>query len=439
VEDYASATTCTVVVNFSPLYPGLRMDAVEILGGSGSGSNLLDTAYISGIGEGPEAIFQPGTQSTVTSESGSDNFGDVAVDILGDVYVVDFPNHQVLKETLASGSYTQSAPFTSLSGPNGMAIDGAGDIYIADTASSKVYKETLVNGTYSQSTVGSGLNGPDGVAIDANGNVYIADTLNNRVLLETLSNGAYIQSVIASSLNNPWRVAVDVAGNVYITDTGNNQILLETLSNGSYTQSTIVSGLNSPHGVAVDGNGTIYIADTGNNRVIEEQLVNGSYVQTVLVSGLNAPRSVAIDELGNLYIADFGNNNLYKEDYSDPPSLSFASTKVNTTSSDSPQTVSLVNFGNTALTAVSPGITAPTDFPQVSGNSTDCTTSFSLTAATNCALRIDFHPLSTSSLSESFVLTDNNLNSTVVYRKHCRADDHVCAQHPAQWNGGIFL
>jgi sugar lactone lactonase YvrE len=415
VQTYASATTCTVVVNFSPLYPGLRKGAVQLLGGAGSGDNLLDTAYISGFGEGPEAIFQPGAQNTVTSEGGASNFDDVAVDILGNVYVVDFPNHQVLKETFASGSYTQSTAFSSLSGPKGMAIDGAGNIYIADTSAGAVYKETLVNGTYAQNTVVSGLNSPDGVAVDANGNVYIADSSNNRVLLETLSNGSYIQSVIATGLNNPWRVAVDVAGNVYITDTGNNQVLLETLSSGAYTQSAIVTGLSAPRGVAVDSNGTVYIADTGNNRVIQEELVNGSYVQTVLVGGgLNAPRSVAVDELGNLYIADFGDNKLYEEDYSDAPSLSFASTTVNTTSSDSPQTETLVNFGNTALTAVSPGIAAPADFPQVTGNPSDCTTSFSLAAATNCTLRIEFHPLTTGSLAESFVLTDNNLNNSSV-------------------------
>ena len=295
-----------------------------------------------------------------------------------------------------------------------MAIDGAGNIYIADAASNNVYKETLISGSYVQSTVGSGLNSPGSVAVDAAGNVYIADSVNGRVLLETLSGGTYIQSVIATGLGNPARVAVDVAGNVYITDTGNNQVLLETLSNGAYTQSTIVTGLNSPQGVAVDGNGTIYIADSGNNRIIEEELVSGSYVQSVLVSGLNAPRSVVVSQRGNLYVADFGDNTLYKEDYSDPPTLGFASTTVNTTSSDSPKTETLVNFGNAALTAVSSGITAPTDFPQATGNSTDCTTSFSLAAAANCTLRIDFHPQSIASLSESFVLTDNNLNNSSV-------------------------
>ena len=414
VQTYVLAATCTVVVNFSPLSPGLRKGAVQLFGGAVLGDNLLDTAYISGIGEGPEAIFQPGTQSTIDTQTGSNHFDDLAVDIMGDVYVVDYTNNEIVKETLSGTTYTPSVAFSGVGNPKGMAIDGAGNIYIAALNAGAVYKETLVNGTYTQSTVAAGL-GPDGVAVDANGNVYIADSANNRVLVETLSGGSYIQTVIGSGMNNPWRVAVDVNGNVYIADTGNNQVLLEMLSNGTYTQSTIVAGLNSPHGVAVDSNGTVYIADTSNNRVIEEQLVSGSYVQTVLVgSGLNAPRSVVLDQLGNLFIADFGDNKIFEENYSTVPSLSFASTSEGTTSSDSPQTVTFGNFGNTALSAVAPGITAPTDFPQVTGSYTDCTSSFSLAAAANCALRIEFHPLTTGSLAESFVLTDNNLNSSSV-------------------------
>jgi hypothetical protein len=408
-QNYDSVATCTVVVNFAPLYPGQRNGAVEILDNN---NNLLDTAYLSGIGNGPEANFQPGTQSVVASESGSGNFDDVTVDLEGNVYIVDFTNNQVLKETLSSGTYTQSTAFSGLNGPKGITIDGAGNIYVASTSGNQVLKETLVNGSYTQSIVGSGLNDPEGIAVDGSGNLYIADSSNNRVLLETLSNGTYLQSTITSDVTNPWRVAVDVSGNVYIADTGDNQVLLETLSNGSYTETPVVTGLNAPHGVAVDSNGNIYIADTGNNRVIEEQLVSGSYVQSQLVGSLNAPRAVVVDEHGNLYIADYGDNKLYRQDYSDPPSLSFANTQVNGVSSDSPQTVTLVNFGNATLTAVSPGITAPTDFPHVTGNSTDCTTTFSLAASANCALRIEFHPLSAGSLSESFVLTDNNLNGS---------------------------
>jgi sugar lactone lactonase YvrE len=406
-QTYGSAATCTVIVSFAPLYPGERIGAIQIIG---TGNTLLDTAYISGIGNGPEANFQPGSQSVVAS--GGD-FDAVVVDMQGDVYIVDAINNQVLKETLSSGIYSQSTALTGLNGPGGIAIDGAGNLYIANSNGDQVLKETLLNGSYTPSTVGSGLAVTNGVAVDGSGNVYIADSGNSRVLLETLSNGTYLQTTIATGFI-PMRIAVDVSGNVYVSDANNSQVLLETLSSGTYTQSTVATGLNSLGGIAVDSNGTIYIADTDNSRILEEELVSGSYVQSVLVSGLGAPVGVALDELGNLYIADLGNGKVYRQDYSDPPSLSFASTNVNTVSSDSPQTVWLVNFGNLALTAVVPGIAAPTDFPQVTGNASDCTTSFSLAAAASCTLRIEFDPLSAGSKSESFVLTDNNLNTSPV-------------------------
>ena len=311
-KTYGSATTCTVIVNFSPLYPGQRNGAIEIL----DGSTLLDTAYISGIGIAPEAIFLPGTQGTVASGIASNSFDDVAVDVLGNVYIADYANNQVLKETLASGSYTQSTAFSSLSGPAGIAIDGAGNLYIADAAGNQVLKQTLVSGSYTQSTVVSGLLNPSGVAVDGSGNVYIADTGNDRILLESLSGSTYIQSVIVSGLSNPARVAVDESGDVFVADTGNNRVIVETLSNGAYSQSVVAGSLSAPSGVAVDGNGNVYIADTGNNRVIEEQLVSGSYVENTLVTGLNAPHGLTVDEHGNLYIADYGDSKLYRQDYS---------------------------------------------------------------------------------------------------------------------------
>ena len=81
-------------------------------------------------------------------------------------------------------------------------------------------------------------------------------------------------------------------------------------------------------------------------------------------------------------------------------------------SSDSPQTVTLENFGDAALNAVAPGIAAPSDFLQVTGNEADCSATFSLTASASCTLRIEFDPATIGSKSESFAVTDNNLNSS---------------------------
>jgi hypothetical protein len=55
-----TTTTCTVPVTFSPQYPGLRQDAVEVL----RGGTLLATAFLHGLGLGPQAVLLPGVIST---------------------------------------------------------------------------------------------------------------------------------------------------------------------------------------------------------------------------------------------------------------------------------------------------------------------------------------------------------------------------------------
>ena len=46
----------------------------------------------------------------------------------------------------------------------------------------------------------------------------------------------------------------------------------------------------------------------------------------------------------------FGNNRVVKLDFADSPSLTFANTVIGSTSTDSPQTITVVNAGNAALT-----------------------------------------------------------------------------------------
>jgi hypothetical protein len=94
-----------------------------------------------------------------------------------------------------------------------------------------------------------------------------------------------------------------------------------------------------------------------------------------------------------------------------PPTLSFAtSTAVNTTdTTDSTQTVTVQNIGNAALSISA--LSYATDFPEAARVDTDCTPSTSLTAGGSCTLSVEFAPLTVGSpLSESLVLTDDNLN-----------------------------
>ena len=76
---------------------------------------------------------------------------------------------------------------------------------------------------------------------------------------------------------------------------------------------------------------------------------------------------------------------------------------------DGAQTVSLLNIGNSTLTHVAPGLAIPADFKQVTGNPSDCSSSFSLTAGQSCNLRIEFYPANSGALNESLAITDNAL------------------------------
>ncbi len=406
---YSAAATCTVNVILTPRHPGTRYGAVLLEDGSG---NVLATAYIYGIGTGPQVAFTPATQSVAVS--GLLHPDGVAVDGSGNLYIADANNSRVLKETFAAGTYTQSVLVSGLSTPAAVAVDGSGNVYIADSGDGMLLEETPSGGSYVQTTVGTGLSGDDGVAVDGSGDVYIADSGNNRVLLETLSGGAYTQTSIGSGFSNPQSVAVDGGGNVYIADSGSNRILEETLTEGTYTQSPLFTGLNNPLGVFVDGVGNVYIANASAGQILMETLSGGSFTQTTLASGLSSPQTMVVDGTGNVFVTDSNNNQVLEENVANPPNLSFASTHVGLTSSDSPESATVENIGNSALVFTATGLGAPVDFSQVagSGSPVDCANSESVVAGAACNLSIRFVPTTVGILSESFTLSDNSLNAS---------------------------
>ena len=348
----------------------------------------------------------------------------------GNVYVADTGNNRILKETWSAGSYIQSTiPTSSLSSPGGVAVDSAGNIFIADTDNQRVLKETQTTGGYTESVIASfpldSGNLISSVTVDVSGNVYISSYA-GIVYVETLSAGSYIQSSIQTSSSLIGGLAVDGSGNLYIADNENKRILIEAPSAGGYIESTLsISSpvtLN-PWGVAVDAMGNVYIADTGNNRILKETWSAGSYTQsTIATSTLDRPAGVAVDAMGNVYIAGGGDFIVLKEDFADPPSLTFVATDVGSTSSDSPQTVTVENTGNAALnfpvpaTGNNPSIA--TNFTWNSSATSACplvesgsSTVGTLAAGASCLLPVTFAPVSAGAMSGLLVLEDNNLNA----------------------------
>jgi hypothetical protein len=128
---------------------------------------------------------------------------------------------------------------------------------------------------------------------------------------------------------------------------------------------------------------------------------------------LDLPVDTAVSGTGDLYICDSDNNRIVVSNQETAPSLTFASSNVGTQSSDSPQTVTLLNLGNEPLNIASAtfATTTPSSGTSFSGDaSTTCTSS--LAADSSCVYGINFDPAAGGSNSGSLTLTDNTLNAT---------------------------
>jgi sugar lactone lactonase YvrE len=402
-----SGSTCLVTATFSPLAPGARPGAVQL---DGVGT-VLATTFVHGEGKAPAIAFGPGTQ-VILPTSGLNAPASVTVDALGDVFIPDRANNQVVELPAGcnSGSCQITLPVLGLSDPSDVAVDGEGNIYITDTLNNRVAKLMPIAVGYDYATVGSGLTLPTAVAVDGAGNVFIAT--NGDEVVEVPAGGGP-QITLVTGLAFPAGVAVDGAGNVYVADNGNNRVLEVPAGCISSTCEVTVPaiGLNGAAGVAVDGAGDVYITDQNNNRVVE--VPAGGSPQTTVMSGLNLPEGIAVDGAGDVFIADEANQRVVEVRSSQPPILNFGTTNLGSTSA--PQSVSVQNIGNQPLNAVSPGLVVKgPNFLQVAGSGTpaDCTSSFALAPGTTCNLSISFQPQSGGSLTSTATFTDNALNTS---------------------------
>ena len=107
-----------------------------------------------------------------------------------------------------------------------------------------------------------------------------------------------------------------------------------------------------------------------------------------------------------MYVADSGNTAVVKLDFADAPSLSFASAAVGSSSSDSPQTVTVTNIGSGALISGAGDQTNPSiaaGFTIGSGSTCPQLTSTSslgtLGAGASCTNLISFTPITVGSLT----------------------------------------
>ena len=424
-NSYSAGDACIVAVQFSPKLPGQRLGAVQMFDASG---NVIATANLTGVGKAPQVVF-PSNDTPVAVGSGFNGPRGVAVDARGNVFVADASNNSV-KEIVAVGGQVSSGSTvrtvgSGFSSPRGVAVDGSGNVFVADSSNGAIKEIIAVNGAVSSSslvnTLATGLATPFGVAVDARGNVFVADTY-NQVIKEIVavngrvSSSSAVITLATTTVGYPCGVAVDADGNVFFADTNNKAIREIVAVNGTVsplsTVITVGSGFSFTYDVSTDAAGDVFVADWGHSAVKEIVAVNGLVSSTSAVIKLGSsffgPQGVAVDASGNVFAVDNSTSLVKEMALATAPSLTFATTALGSTSSDSAKTALIQNNGNADLTFTA--VSFPTDFPD-SGTSS-CTGTTVLGSGAQCDLSIDFTPLSAGSpLSENVTLTNNALNA----------------------------
>jgi hypothetical protein len=344
---------CTITVGFAPKQIGVRLGALIITDAGGTVVNLIN---LSGVGVGPQFVFQPATFTVLDTASGLTpaNFtaSSSIQDPNGDIFFLDVANNRILEKSstnlfsvaysgsplaltntsslvidgsgdlyissganvyvLAPGATTLTilpTPGVTLTHPTGLTIDTAGDLYIADSGANKIY-QVVLGGNFAQALAltgpGANLSGPTGLAIDENNNVYIADTGNNRIVEFPITN--LLTTVVPLStltLNNPTGVTLDPAGTVYIADTGNHRIIEATALGDQFVLTeTPALTLDSPAGILIEGNGDMVVSDTTLGLVtIVRSAPAINFPTPTVVGTLDAtddPETLTVQESGNV-------------------------------------------------------------------------------------------------------------------------------------------
>lgn len=207
--------------------------------------------------------------------------------------------------------------------PMGVAVDAVGNIWVVDRENNRVLKFDKDGNFLSQfGSTGSStgqFSDPRGIAVSPNGNIWVTD-LGNRRVQGFNSNGEFIRAISFQTGAQPYAVAAGPGGALWVTDIGLHRVV-RLLEDGSVlgvatgkqnAPSDSATDLSSPVGIAFDAFGNAWVADNGIDRIIEFDS-SGKFVSQFGSTGtgagqLRGPIGIDIAPSGNILVVDSANN-----------------------------------------------------------------------------------------------------------------------------------
>jgi sugar lactone lactonase YvrE len=287
----------------------------------------------------------------------------IVLDSAGNIYVSDYDNNRIRRITPsgnvstyagsgAAGSADGNGTSATFNNPYQLAIDPLGNIYVVDRSSHKIRKidtfrnVTTIAGSGTASEVnGQGtsatFNTPSGIAIDSEGFLYVSGVTHTiRRITPTGYVTTYAGTGSAGANDGQWNVAtfniplnIAFGSNVlYVADTYNEKIrsITETRTVSTYAPSASTDNTGVYQytaGLAFDSSGNLYLADQ-TTSVIWKITNNGATItafagalqsQTYIdgqggSARFNQPTALAFDTAGNMYVTDLINQRVRKID-----------------------------------------------------------------------------------------------------------------------------
>jgi hypothetical protein len=249
----------------TPVNVGTGFSAPSGVAVDGAGNVYVADASLNQIIEVPWTGSSYGTQYALL---GAYTFAqDVAIDGSGDLFILAGTSVTELPWN-GTGYGTPVSIGTGLS--NGQYstefVDSSANLYIADYMNGNIVKETLSGGNYTQTILGNfGAQSVDGVATDPAGDVYIANYEAGSVLMLPWTGSGYGTQITLTSngsLSGPGAIYLDGIGNIYIEDFNNNLLEQWSVSTPPTLDFNTATDVGSTD--AADGAQTVSLLNAGN-------------------------------------------------------------------------------------------------------------------------------------------------------------------------------